>query len=175
MAIPSACSCWTTASVPGCFGTGWLQLSSVMCFASYCCGVLLIFALFPSSQSYCHHHLLSLDFRRGADDGKFVLQLRLQHSSVLPSLLVSTGFLKFVTGRGLGLILATLFVVIDFTFLALCMMPCNMFAFTSSTTRPPLLYTVISLRLTARTCSIGLLIRLDSLQSLPSRTSAVQL
>ena len=32
-----------------------------------------------------HHHLLSLDFRRCADDGKFVLQL---------------GSLRFVTGRG---------------------------------------------------------------------------
>ena len=28
---------WTSASVLGCFGTGWLHLSFVMCFASYCC------------------------------------------------------------------------------------------------------------------------------------------
>ena len=27
--------CWTSASVLGCFGTGWVQLSSVMCFSSY--------------------------------------------------------------------------------------------------------------------------------------------
>ena len=31
----SYCPCWTSASALGCFGTGWLQLSSVMCFASY--------------------------------------------------------------------------------------------------------------------------------------------
>ena len=31
----SCCPCWTSASVLGCIGTGWLQLSSVMCFASY--------------------------------------------------------------------------------------------------------------------------------------------
>ena len=100
-----------------------------MCFAAYCCGALSIFALFTSSLSYCsvsldcevhvlhdHHHLLSLDFRRCADDGKFVLQLGLQLTSVLPSLLVSTGSFLFVTGRGLlGLILVTLFVVIVFT------------------------------------------------------------
>ena len=48
-----------------------------------------------------YHHLLSLDFRRCADDGKFVLQLGLQLTSVLPSPLVSTGSLLFVTGRGL--------------------------------------------------------------------------
>ena len=71
----------------------WLQLSSVMCFASYCCGA---------------RHLLSLDFHRCADDGKFVLQLGPQLTFVLPSLLVSTGSLRFVTGRGvLGLILVT--------------------------------------------------------------------
>ena len=57
-----------------------------------------------------HHHLLSLDFGRCADDGKFVLQLGLQLSSVLPSLLVSTGFLMSVTGRGLlGLIVVPRF------------------------------------------------------------------
>ena len=65
-----------------------------------------------------HHHLLSLDFRRCADDGKFVLKLGLQLTSVLPSLLVSTGSSLFITGRGLhGLSLITLFVVvIAFTF-----------------------------------------------------------
>ena len=31
----SYCSSWTSASVLGCSGTGWLQLSSVMCFSSY--------------------------------------------------------------------------------------------------------------------------------------------
>ena len=60
-----------------------------------------------------HHHLLSLDFRLRANDGKFVLQLGLQLTYVLPSLLVSTGSLRFVTGRlFLGLILVTLFVVV---------------------------------------------------------------
>ena len=41
------------------------------------------------------------DFRRCADDGKFVLQLGLQVASVLPSLLVSAGSFLFVTSRGL--------------------------------------------------------------------------
>ena len=31
----SYCPCWTSASVLGCFGTGWLLLSSAMCFSSY--------------------------------------------------------------------------------------------------------------------------------------------
>ena len=85
------------------------------------------------------NHPVSLDSRPCADDGKFVLQLGLQLPSIFPFLLVSTGFLRFVTGCGLGLIIVSLFVVvIAFTFLVLCMMPCNMFAFTSSTTRPPL-------------------------------------
>ena len=53
MAIPPDCPCWTSASVLRCFGTGCLQLSSVMCFASYCCHALSIFALFTSSLSYC--------------------------------------------------------------------------------------------------------------------------
>ena len=65
-----------------------------------------------------HHHLLSLYFRRCADNEKLVLQHGLQLTSILPPLLVSNGSLLFVTGRGpLGLILSPLFVVvIAFTF-----------------------------------------------------------
>ena len=92
----------------------WPAAFSVMCFAVYDCGAFSIFALFTMSLSYCslsldcevhvllhhhhhHHHLLSLDFRRCADDGKFVLQLGPQLMSVLPSLLVSIGSFLFVT------------------------------------------------------------------------------
>ena len=88
---------------------------SVMCFALYGGGAFSMFALFTLSLSYCcvsldcevhvlhdHHHLLSLDFGRCADG--------LQLPSVLPSLLVSTGFLMSVTGRGLlGLIVVPRF------------------------------------------------------------------
>ena len=90
------------------------------------------------------HHLLSLDFRRCADDGKFVLQLGVQVASVLPSLLVSAGSFLFVTSRGLlGLILVTLSSSSSSLSLslALCIMPCNMSAFTSSMTGPSLLCT----------------------------------
>ena len=134
-----------------------LQLSSVRCFASYCCGAYSIFALFTSSLSQffsvsldCEvhvlhdHHLLSLDFRRCADDGKFVLQLGLQVASVLLSLLVSAGSFLFVTSRGLlGLILVTLSSSSSSLSLslALCITPCNMSAFTSSMTGPSLLCT----------------------------------
>ena len=31
----SCCPCWTSASILRCFWTGWLQLSSVLCFSSY--------------------------------------------------------------------------------------------------------------------------------------------
>ena len=93
-----------------------------------------LFATCPVGEVHVlhdHHHLLSLDFRRCADDGKFVLQLGLQLTHVLPSLLVSTGSFLFVPGRGLlGLILVPLSSSSSSLplSLALCMMPCNMFA-----------------------------------------------
>ena len=159
----------------------------VTCFASYGCGALSIFALFTSSLSYCSvsldcevhvlhdHHLLSLAFRRCADDGKFVLQFGLQHTSVLPSLLVSTGSSLFVKGRGLlGLILVTLFVVvIAFTFTralhdALQHVRFHVLDDSSSSA----VFCDFS-SVDFSNCSIGLLIRLDSVPSLPLRTPAV--
>ena len=116
---------------------------------------------------------LSLDFRRCADDGEFVLQLGLQLTSVIPSPLVSAGSLRVVTGRGLlGLILVTLFVVvIAFTFtraLHDALQHVRLHVLDDASFSAVRLASV-----DFSNCSIGLLIRLDSVPSLPLPTSAV--
>ena len=79
--------------------------------------VLVSELLFPWTVCEIHvlhdrHHLLSLDFHRRADYGKFVLPLGLQLTSALPSLLISSG--PLITG--FLIILVALFLdVIAFT------------------------------------------------------------
>ena len=58
----SHCPCWTSSSVHGCFGTGWLQLSSVVRFSSLsrsqsfgsrCLLLAMFFSCLPLALLFC--------------------------------------------------------------------------------------------------------------------------